>query len=360
MAEPTPLFEEAARAGAVFADEAGWQVPARFGDADQEYHQARTACALFDRCSRGKVEVSGPDSPRFLHNLSTNDVLALPVGAGCEAFLTTAKARVVAYLLLYHLGGPDGGPDFWLDLAPGVAPKVLQHLDHYLVSEQVELADHTTALAQVTVTGPQAAAVLGRILTDPLPPAHLSVRRAGSVAGECQVRRWDALGVPGYDVLLAAAGAAGLWQALVAFGARPAGRDAFERLRVEAGVPAQGPDIDENTFAPEAGRTATAICYTKGCYLGQEPVVMARDRGHLNRTVLRVELPEGPVPPGSALFAGALEVGRVTSSVATAGGAVGLAYVRRGHQAPGTALEVEAAGKRRPAVIAATGTAPGS
>ncbi len=120
-------------------------------------------------------------------------------------------------------------------------------------------------------------------------------------------------------------------------------------LRVEAGRPREGTDIDDTTFAPEVGRIAETICYTKGCYLGQESIVMARDRGQVNRSLVGVRLPKGSVPHGSLLFAGGKEVGRVTSSVHSPrlDTAIGLAYVRRGYQEAGTLVEVEAAGALR-------------
>jgi len=167
-----------------------------------------------------------------------------------------------------------------------------------------------------------------------------------------QFRRNDRLGVPGYDVVCPADRAAWHWGHWVERGARPAGLRAEDTLRVEAGTPAWGSDVDENTFAPDVGRTRQAICYTKGCYLGQEPVVMARDRGQVNRTLLGLKLAGGPVPPGSLLYRDGKEVGRVTSSTLSPRlGAVALAYVRRGHQDPGTAVEVEAEGQRRPAQV---------
>ena len=86
-------------------------------------------------------------------------------------------------------------------------------------------------------------------------------------------------------------------------------------LRVEAGTPAQGAEVVDTTFIPEVGRTERAISYQKGCYLGQEPVVMARDRGQINRLLRGVLLPGGPVLPGAPLFRDGKEVGRVTSSV---------------------------------------------
>jgi folate-binding protein YgfZ len=178
--------------------------------------------------------------------------------------------------------------------------------------------------------------------------------RTFGVSDTCHIRRHDLLGVPGYDIVCLAGRAGNVWQMLTRAGARPAGREAYEVLRVEAGTPALGVDLDDTTFAPEVGRTKQAICYTKGCYLGQEPIVMARDRGQVNRTLLGVKLPAGPVPHNSPLFHDGKEVGRVTSSVVSPRvGALGLAYVRRGSQEPGTALEVEAAGTRHPAVVAA-------
>jgi folate-binding protein YgfZ len=345
MAERTPLHDATARDGAVFTEEAGWQVPAHFGDPAAEYEAARTGTAVFDVSHRGKIEVSGRDAAQFLHNLSSNDVLHLAPGCGCEAFLCTAKAKVVAYLDIWHERQRDGSSLFRLYLAPGTASKTIRHLDHYLISEQVELADRTADFAQVHVTTPNQIDFFNQAF------AKLPGSPFRDIPGA--LSRRDVLGVPGCDLLVPVASASEVWQALVAAGARAAGRETFEALRIEAGTPAYGSDIDENTFAPEAGRTAQAICYTKGCYPGQEPIVMARDRGQINRTLLRVSLPDGPVPQGSLLYRDGKEVGRVTSSAAvpSRGGAVGLAYVRRGNQEPGTTLEVEVAGQRQPALV---------
>jgi folate-binding protein YgfZ len=353
MAEKTPLHEAAAQAGAVFADDAGWLVPAHFGAAGAEYARARAGAVLLDQSHRGKVELTGADAVSFLHNLCTNDVRNLAPGAGCEAFLTNVKAKVVAHALVYRQG-EGGAPALWLDLAPNMATKVIQHLDHFLISEQVEFADRSAEFAQVQLAGPQALAVLetaGEGAVPALAPLGHLARTLGGAA--CQVRRHDPLGVPGYDILCRADEAGGLWRLLAGAGASPAGLEAYETLRIEAGTPRYGVDIDDDTFAPEVGRTPQAICYTKGCYLGQEPVVMARDRGHVNRTLRAVLLPGGPVPRGSRLYRDGKEVGRVTSSAVSPrlAAAVGLAYLRRGSQEPGTAVEVEVEGQRRPAEV---------
>jgi len=355
MAEQTPLQEQTTRAGAVLAEEAGWLIPRHFGSPAQEYEQVRSRCGLFDLSHRGKVELTGKEAASFLHNLCTNDIAGLPIGAGCEAFLTTAKARVVAWFRLYYLQLFDGRPALWLDVAPGMAEKVIQHLDHYLISEQVEFADRTREFALMHLAGPQAAAVLEKALVDDVPPLeehHHMMRTFGS-SDTSHIRRHDPLGVPGFDIVCLRARAANVWQMLVRAGAAPAGSEAFETLRIEAGTPAQGADFDDTTFVPEVNRTRQAICYTKGCYLGQEPIVMARDRGQVNRSLRGIKLPAGPVPGRSPLFRDGKEVGWVTSSVQLPGQgwAVGLAYLRRGSWDAGTAVEVEATGQRQPAEV---------
>jgi folate-binding protein YgfZ len=355
MAERTPLHEQTAAAGAVFDEEAGWLTPAHFGDPVAEYNRARGGAVVVDQSPRGKVDVGGADAARFLHNLATNDIVRLASGAGCEAFLTTNKAKVIAYLLIFREDSAADRPTFWLDTTPGTAERVIQHFDRYLISEQVEFADRTREYAQMHLAGPQAEGVLRQLVAEALPPAeplrHVSANFGGESRG--QIRRHDELGLPGYDIICPANQAANVWQRLIQAGAQPAGREACEILRIEAGLPREGADIDENTFAPEVGRIAQTISYAKGCYLGQESIVMARDRGQVNRSLVSVKLPQGPVSHGSLLFAQGKEVGRVTSSVLSPrlGSAVGLAYVRRGHQEPGTVLEVEANGKRSPAEV---------
>jgi folate-binding protein YgfZ len=354
MAERTPLAERTA--GAALVEEGGFAVPAHFGAPDEEYRAARSGAALFDVSHRGKLEVAGGDALAFLHNLASNDVRNLAPGAGCETFLCTAKARVVAHALVWR-APPQGKRDtLALDLAPGSAARVLQHLNHFLISEDVQLTDRTRELAQVHLAGPDAPAVLGRAFgtNADLP---LLQERSLTLAGELPVRlrRNEPLGLPGFDVLCPSGRAGEVWQRLLEAGARPAGMQAYQLLRVEAGTPLYGVDLDENTFAPEVGRTRQAISYTKGCYLGQEPIVMARDRGQVNRTLLGLKLPEGTVPAGSLLYRDGKEVGRVTSSVVSPAlnGAIALAYVRRGNQEAGTTLEVDVGGQRRPAVVTA-------
>src|SRR4051794_32192074 len=108
---------------------------ADFGAWADEYAAAIESAALFDRSTVGHVEVSGPEAPQFLHNLSTSDVANLPLGGGCEAFFCNVRARALFHVHIYHVK-PDGRNALWLDVTPGYNERLIQHLDRHLIAEQ--------------------------------------------------------------------------------------------------------------------------------------------------------------------------------------------------------------------------------
>ena len=355
MAEQTPLYETAKQSGAVLTETFGWLMPAHYGEAGAEYQSALQQAALFDISHHGKVDASGPDAATFLHNLCTNEVKNLPAGAGCEAFLTTGQAKIVAFVVIYRSALAEAPNLFHLDTGPGMGEKVTKHLDRYLISEQVELADQTRAFAQIHLAGPRAREMLERTLAKPLPELaelqHITQTFAGM---SVQLRRHQPLGLPGYDMLCDKDGAAAMWQRLVASGARPAGAEVYNTLRMEAGTPVYGLDIDESSLPQEVARVERTISFTKGCYIGQETVARIRTYGHVNRSLAGLKVAgDETVSPGAKLFRADKEVGQITSSVVSPriGQAIALAYVRRGNQEPGTILEVEAGASRRAAEV---------
>src|SRR5206468_2128733 len=110
----------------------------------------------------GSVELSGPDARSFLHNLSTQDVHQIKPGEGREAFLTTNKARVVGHGVVgcYARGGEDV---LRFDTEAGRVEPVLRHLNHFLISEQVELADRSSEIGMLSVVGPGAPALIAEL-----------------------------------------------------------------------------------------------------------------------------------------------------------------------------------------------------
>jgi len=176
--------------------------------------------------------------------------------------------------------------------------------------------------------------------------AGIDVRlvRGGGETGEAEV--W---------VASAAADGARVREALLGAGVRPVGADAREALRIEAGWPRYGLDVDATVLLPEIP-LEPFVSYSKGCYIGQEVVVRVRDRGHVNRH-LRGLLLESTVvpPPGATVLSGEAEVGRVTSAAWSPGRSrpVALAFVRRQHAEPGTAVTVRWDGGQAPATVTA-------
>jgi folate-binding protein YgfZ len=321
-----------------------------------EYQAACERAALFSCMPRSRIRVSGPEAAFFLHNLCTNDIKNLAEGAGCEIFLCNARARVLAHGWVYRW--PGGDPTFWMDVEGGPEMAVFQHLNRHWISEQIDLQNRSAATVQAYLAGPAAAAMLQTVLGGavagmaPLNTSHWRLDGVGTV----QVFRNDRFGLPGFDLVWLQDGAEAMGRLLMEQGPVLAGPVATEILSVEAGLPRFGFEMDENRAVFEVGRAKQAISYTKGCYLGQEPIVMARDRGHVNRTLLGLTFADGGAAPrGAKVWHNGQEVGQVTSSVVSPrlGRAVALAYLKRGSQEPGLAVEVDADGQRRPAQVAA-------
>jgi folate-binding protein YgfZ len=318
------------------------------------YRAALDSAALFDLSGRGKLVAEGNDAAVFLHNLSTADVKKLAPMTGCELFFCTATAKVVAYGRAYR-EQPDGKRErLWLDVGEGQGEKLLRHLDHFIIGEDVALTDRTAELAQLHLAGPRAAEVLRAACDGAEPPEAPHSFRWCDLPGDLRVmaRESRLVGPPGFDLVFTAERLTQVRQRLIEGGAVAAIREAYEALRVEHGVPEYGIDVDETTFAPEVGR-AEAINYQKGCYLGQEPIVMARDRGVVQRALVGLHVGGEAAPRGALLLREGKEVGRVTSSVLSPRfGWIALGYARRGSQAPGTELEMDAGGARRPVTVA--------
>lgn len=322
-----------------------------------DYAAATTSAALFDTSGAAKLVLTGPDAPMFLGNMSTNDTKNLPLGGGCEAYLCDSRAKVKFQVWFYHILLSDKRHAMWVETTPGRNTELVQYLDRYLISEQVEIADRTLDFAQFHLVGPKAAEVLSAALGDAVPnlPEFAHMERTFGKDATCSIRRRDQLGVPGFDIVCRTEVAEGVKRLLLAAGAAEGTPDTFGVLRIEAGTPVFGKDIDDNRFVMEVGFAARAVSYAKGCFLGQEPIVMARDRaGHVNRAFLGLKVLEGaPLPPGTKLFHDGQEVGSVTSSCHSPrlGTPVALAYLKWKHQEPGTRMEAETSAGKQPVEV---------
>lgn len=313
-------------------------------DARAQAAAVRRSAGLFRLPRRGVIGVGGADARRWLQGMLSNDVAGLapgPRGSGCYATLLTPAGRIVADLQV--LLRPTG---FWLDLERAVLPTVLARLEKLVIADDVTLADLGPALARLGVEGPRAQAVLERALgmaLDLAPDAVTDVPLAG-VSVAVSAFGWS--GEPAFQLFVPTAQCAAVEAALreAAGGAELVGADceALEILRVEAGVPRAGAELTEDVLPPEA-RLERAISYTKGCYTGQEILARLRTRGEVKHLLVGLRFSGGAAPPvGAAILVGGERVGEITSAaISPSAGPIALGFVRRPHDAPGTAVEVE-------------------
>jgi len=310
----------------------------------QAYQAARHHAGLIRR-ERGLIVVSGRDRASYLQGLLTNDISALAAGQGCYAAYLTAQGRMISDLFVYEIGDV-----ILLALPLGTKDTVLAKLDEFIFSEDVQLGDVTETFGAVAVVGPAAASAVAAATRSSEPdlqamPLHGSKRvEVGGQAGI--LLRVDDTGEPGFELVVPREQLPDLLTSLQAAGAAAIDADTADVLRLEAGVPLFGPDMDQETIPLEAGIEQQAISFTKGCYVGQEVIIRVLHRGHGRVAQKLVGLlldPGRELPaPGAALQSDGREVGSVTSSALSPalGRPIALAYLKRDFIAPGTVVQL--------------------
>jgi len=298
------------------------------------YQALREGAAWLDLSGRGKIRVLGEDRVRLLHAMTSNHVEQLATGAGCYAFFLSAQGRILGDANILRLED-----HVLLDTEPETREKLYQHLDRFIIADDVTLEDATEAMATLDVEGPRAAEVL-RAAGAPEPPVPHS-----SIAwGDGRIAGFTATGAAGWRIFLPAEEKPRWIADLEAAGATAAAAGEISAVRLENARPRYGEDIGEHQIVQET-RLAHALHFSKGCYLGQEIVERVRSRGHVNRLLVHLHIESSQPPaPGTRLTAGGRETGEITSAAFSPalGKCVALGYVRTGDSQPGTRLEAGA------------------
>ncbi len=342
------LEPDVAERGATAVRFEGIAVAAHFGDPGREWRAAREGAAVFPATYRRCLAAVGDDRAGFLHGMLTNDVKGLAVGSGCHAAFLDARAHVVTDVRVYATAEA-----LVLDVMAWRAALLRERLEHFLIADDVELREALDCQPLVQVEGPLATAVVGEVLGVALEPAARFSHQSLSWGGlEIGLVRASEIGEQGLLVLGPAAARAGLLDACREAGAVLAGMQTLDGLRIEAGVPWPGIDMDERTLIMEIG-VADMISATKGCYLGQEVVERVSARGHVNRTLCGLVLSGAELPAhGTPLLIEQREVGYVTSAAHSPllDGVIALAIISRKFGVPGTSVGVGV--EQRPATVA--------
>ena len=344
----TPLFDAHKESGARMVPFAGWEMPVQYAGILEECRAVRTAAGVFDISHMGRVQVKGPGSESFLDRLTPNDVRGLSVGHAHYSLLTNPHGGIIDDIIIYRLG-PE---EFSVVINASNTEKDLDWMQGHSESG-VEIEEYTDSTAMLAVQGPKAVALVNRLSDSDITSvdrfAFADCRIAGVTAAAC---RTGYTGEDGFELIVPEESARRVWDAVVAEGAAPCGLGARDALRIEAGYPLYGHEIDDDTSPVEAG-LMWVVKLDKGDFIGRESIAKAKERG-ADRKLMGIVLQERIVPrEGYTLFIGEQDVGTVTSGVysPTTERGLGMAYIAAPHAKSGAGLEIQIRANRYPVTV---------
>jgi glycine cleavage system T protein (aminomethyltransferase) len=348
----TPLHGIHVSLGAKLVPFGGYEMPVSYPAGIAAEHRAvRDAVGVFDVSHMGEFEVSGPDRNAFVQRVTCNDVGALKPGQAQYSAILTAAGTFADDCLVYRF-------EDRLMLVVNAA-NIAKDWDHIVDQKRganVRLRDISDETGLLAVQGPKA-----EHLVAPLTPVGVAMIpyyhfAEGKVAGvQCFISRTGYTGEDGFELYCRAADLETLWHALVGAGrAEPCGLGARDTLRLEAGYPLYGNDIDDTVTPYEAG-LGWIVKLEKGAdFTGLAALKRQKLEGVPRRLVgFTVTEPKTVARPGYAVFLDGAGVGSVRSGTVTptANRAIGTTYLPRAHAKPGTQFQIDVRGKRAPAEV---------
>jgi folate-binding protein YgfZ len=326
----------------------------------EQYRAVREDMGVLDRSGVGKLAITGPDRISWLQGMVSNDVTWLgnkatyghfracvlnPTGHILTDLALVPMREVKGNVRLAEALGLPNEEFLLADLPRENVEKIVTLFDRYIIMEEVEVRDVSDALGCFSFQGPVAFEGWDEGFSKERDP----------LAGcweYLQTMPADHTGAGGFAAYFPSERKADIQAAISSAHVSEIGLEAQEILRVEAGLPKWGAELDESVIPLEANLGPTHISLTKGCYVGQEIIARINARGHTNRALTGLVLEADTLPaPGDKLYAlpGAeeptpRETGRITSVVASApavgGKPIALGYVRHEHRAPGSRLRI--------------------
>lgn len=341
--------------GATFKEIAGWDMPDHYGDPATEHDAVRKTVGLADLSHRGKIRVTGDDRVKWLQSVISNDILTLQPGQGRYSGFLSHKGKMLSYFRVYMQT-----ESVMLEDVGEVGDATHSSLRKFLLyGTKAKMENCGESWGLLLVSGPKAASVLktafGVHVTDLNPIDFISATVGGQTG---LIIRTEETGEQDFEVLLPADGLVAAWDRLMETGAssgiRPIGNQARQALRLEAGIPHVGPDLNEDIVPPEANLEGKAFSLTKGCYPGQEVVARMDTYGTVRRKLVGLMLNDETVPSrGAKLYSGDREVGWVSSATRSPqlNAVVAFGFPLRDFASPDTALTVDIEGKRVGATV---------
>jgi aminomethyltransferase len=318
---------------------AGWSMPLHYGSQIDEHHAVRTGAGVFDVSHMQIVDLDGADTGAFLRLLLANDVAKLRAdGRALYTCMLNERGGVIDDLIVYRMPGGR----YRLVVNAATTEKDLAWIDGHAGAFGVTVVPRRD-LAMLAVQGPTAREVAG-----PLLPAGLAAGLpplapfSAAVDGDWLVARTGYTGEDGIELMLPGQATPAVWDALLAAGVRPCGLGARDTLRLEAGLPLYGQDMDESVTPLESGLGWTvAFDPADRAFVGRGALDAQRGRPDLLRVVGLVLRERGVLRAHQKVFAGGEEIGEITSGgyAPTLDRSVALARLR-GEPAGDCAVEI--------------------
>jgi len=352
--------------GATMMERDGWSVPGSYGDVLFEYATVREGgSGVIDLSNRGRILVSGAEAVQFLNGLITNDMKTLAENTWMPAAFPNVQGRLIASVRVVRLKDegtdrttPEGlpqqnsranvNPTFLIDTEPATHERVLKTIERFTLAGDFRVSDITGQTGLLSVQGRRAVNVVRSVLGDEA--ASIAPRQLiqipwqqNELRGKLTVVRATHTAEDGFDLVVSSDQAGSLWHALQSAGARPVGYDALEILRIEAGLPRYGVDMDDTNVVTEAALD-DAVSYTKGCYIGQEIIARIKYRGHVAKKSTGLVFDQLVKVEANANIKSTddKDIGRITSRTYSPhlGRTVALAYLKYDYLAPGTSVKL--------------------
>jgi aminomethyltransferase len=338
----TPLHDRHVAAGARLVPFAGWEMPVQYEGIRAEHLAVREHAGVFDVSHMGEIETSGPGAEAFLQRILSNDVAKLADGGAQYSVLCQDDGGVLDDLFSYRLG------DRFLTVTNASNHESdLAWFRRHAEGFDVQLADRLHDLAMLAVQGPEARAIVAAVTDGELPGRFKTATL--TVAGQDGVLVCGTgyTGEDGVELIVPAAGAGAVWDAVVEGGARPAGLGARDTLRLEVCFHLYGNDLMTGRGPIEAG--LGWCCKEDTGFVGADAVRAAREAGPEEKLAPFVVTGQGIARQGNPVVGG----GEVTSGTMSPslGQAIGMAYLPAERAQPGTEIEIDVRGKVRTAEV---------
>ena len=324
-------------------------LPESYGDVLREYAAVRRGGAgMIDLSSRGRLRVGGSEAVQFLNGLVTNDIKTLAQGDWMPAVFPNVQGRLIASVRIMRLADrqteTSRSPVFLIDTEPIAHDTVFKSLQRFTHAGDFQVEDITRETALISLQGQKAGAIIETVVghVPGLPVDHRLIETTWRDTNVILVRA-SHTAEAGFDVIIDSSLATELWAAFLKLGAQPVGRQALEILRIEAGVPRQGIDMDETNVVSETNLD-DAVSFTKGCYVGQEIIARIKYRGHVAKKLAGLQFERAAkIERGAKVESPeAKEIGWLTSVAYSPelGCTIALAYLRHQYLVLGTRLRV--------------------